>query len=439
SKDVHELIERHEAPTISAAVAPVLETRRGRRLGRRTLGHVGNSLLAWSFPFSAVVLSLLMLTLGCQSTGPTKREEIAAGWDQHRAAMKYELAHAELKQGNPSKARPLAQEAVALNPKEPANHELLAKTYIANGDFRAAEQILVTLLVDHPEADGALFLLGTIHEREQEWDLAMDDYRRAISVNDEKLEYLIALAQVQAQSGDSGAAVATMASKSAAFSTDPKYYLAQAELYREASDIKQAITAYKSALRMGCDDPAARAALGQCLHWDGAHEAALEYLTAAIRGIDAPSAALLSAYVGCLLQLDRADEAVSWFQRNQKRAMADSAPLQLLYAQALTQTEDFKAAIRAARKAQSIDPGYADAYLYEGGLLAREEKKSDALAAVEKSLRLQPNSLLAWQYYADMLEKFGEPTSAAQARGMIARLQNGESIPVGRASTAAGT
>lgn len=401
--------------------------------GRRMLGHVGNSVLATLFPFAVLTLTLLLLMTGCESAGPTKRDEIATNWDHQRAALKYELANAELKQGHAEKAKPLAQEAVALNPEEPANHALLAKTFIAAGDFRAAEQILVTLLVEHPDEAEPLYLLGTIHEREEEWDLATDEYRRACAADADNLEYVIAFAQVQALAGNAAAAQQALTASAGSFRSEPKFHLARAELYREASDLPAAIQSYKDALRLGYDDAAARASLGLCLHWQGQHADALDYLNAAIDSQDSPSSAVLCAYAGCLLQLGRADEAVGWFAKN-KKLPENAATYELLHAQALAETTDYTAALKAVRKAQEHDPGCAEAYLLEGGILARKDRQDDALAAVEKSLRLQPNNVQAWQYYAEMLEKFGEDSSAQQARGMIARLQRGEAIPT-RGST----
>ena len=115
--------------------------------------------------------------IGCESFQSDPKQEARLAWDAQRAALKYEQANADLYRGRVGDAIHLAGEAVALSPTQPAHGELLARAYIAHGDHNAARRVLETLRESHPEFAEAAYLLGTIFERQRDWDGAVDASR----------------------------------------------------------------------------------------------------------------------------------------------------------------------------------------------------------------------------------------------------------------------
>lgn len=374
-------------------------------------------LACWALPAA--------LSTGCAGLKPVKiidKQHVAQAWDRQRALLKYELSNAELRNGRVDNARGLAQEAVQLNPDAPANHELLAKTYIANGDFRAAEQILAALVVKHPEAAGGWYLLGTLHEREQGAGLAISDFQRAVEAAPDRLEYRLALCEAQADAGDLRAAMAILDADAERFRSDPTFHIAKAELRRRGGEMQQAVEAYRMALRLGSTDADARKNLGLCLNWLGQHAEAVTNLEPVLESADHPGAAETCAYLSSLLATQQYRKAVAWLARAGIE-WPQSGQFEVLRAQALAGTEDFRAALRAAQRASQLDPDLIDAYLLSAGLHARLGQERAALETLERALRASPDSTAGWELYSQLLERFGDAASAGAARERLAALQ----------------
>lgn len=364
---------------------------------------------------SAFGLGLLALLLAGCANLPNRKKEIAENWDQHRSRLKFELASAELRNGRMESARKLAQEAVNLDTESAVNHEVLAQSYIATGDFRAAEQILATLVMRKPESAQAWFLLGTLHERERDWAMVIDDYTRAWQGAPGKLEYLLALAQALSSSGESSRALALLKEQEPSFGAEPVFHVARAELHRQQDDLPQAATAYRAALALGLEDPGTRKNFGLVLNWLGQHKEALENLGPALATVAQPEAAAACAFVSSAIADGQHRRALRWMDRKDLKLPA-SAKLELLRSQALAKEESFEPALAAAQKACKLDPDFIDAQLLTAGLLAKLGRKEACLRVIEDALRMQPRSAEAWTVYAHLLERFGESDSAELAR-----------------------
>jgi Tfp pilus assembly protein PilF len=365
----------------------------------------------------------IVFCAGCNALSPTRKQEISQNWDQQRAKMKLELASAELRNGRPNQARSLALEAVQLAPTEAGNHEVLAQSYIATGDFRTAERILTALVQQQPDAAHAWYLLGTLHEREREWSLVTEEYQRAATAKPDRLDYWTALAQSQAAAGGIALGLQTLESQRARFASEPAWHVAKAELYRRQDDLKHAAESYRAALRLGLDDPGTRKNLGLCLNWLGEHEEAIEHLSRILSGQPAPEPAAACAYLSSLLATNRAKVGLKWLD-SAGPTLSVSAPVQFLRAQLLAATRDYEGALKASQMATELDPRLADAHLFSAGLLMRMDRREEALTEMESCLRLQPDNAESWQLYAQMLERFGDRKSAEIARqkaGALAR------------------
>ncbi len=373
---------------------------------------------------AALTFAALPLQLACNAPQPTRKEEIRSAWDEQRGTMKVELASAELRSGRTDAALKLANEAVALDPQRLEARELQAQVHIALGDLRTAEQQLVALVTETPDAAKAWFLLGTLHERQREWDLASDDYERAAAIEPDKLDYLAAWAQCQASAGDAAKGVQTLEREQQRFFSEPAFHAAIAGLYQSTGDLPRAIKSYRVALKMGADERTMNEKLGLLLSWSGKPDEALEHLGSLLADAEGPvDESLATAYVGALIAKNQPREALQWLRRPALKR-ADSAAMLVLEAQALAATEDFKAALDLTGRAQKLAPQMADGWLLAAGLHARLDQKDEALECAEQTLRLAPDNLDAWRIYVQILERFGEKESARIARERMGSLSS---------------
>lgn len=135
-----------------------------RRHGRRLIG--------------AVTLGAVVLTgaaLGGCSFGPTKL-------DQLRAQNTYERGVTYLSAKQPSAAMQAFQEAVTIDPKTAVYRDGLGLVLMELGRVeQAAEQFQKVVEMDELFANG-WFHLGTAQAELQQWQKAVDSYRRAISL-----------------------------------------------------------------------------------------------------------------------------------------------------------------------------------------------------------------------------------------------------------------
>lgn len=362
----------------------------------------------------AAAAAITLALLGCQSPGPTDKEQARQAWDDHRAALKYELASAELRQGRVDKALPLACEAVGLSPQQPAHVELLARTYMAKGDFRAARNVLRSLQTAHPDSAPAAYLLGTIYERERRWDLAIESYTRAVQASPDDLDYRIALAQAVAETSDSDKALGLLEEVYGQFASEPRYHLACAELCRCGGHVEKACAAYRCVLRLGVDDTAVRSSLGLCLYWAGRPEEAIDYLGPLVRESPEPEPAVMCAYAGCLLSTGEVQLAADWLNRFTSQR-PDNGQLWLLLAQARSALDDWDGATMAVSRALRLGPGSPEGLTVAAAVHLATGDIDQAAATITEALRLDPQNVEVLLLYGRVCEHRGDCSTAAEA------------------------
>lgn len=382
-----------------------------------------------------LLAGMLALAGGCAAPGPTAREAAETGWNQQRAKLKYELASAELKKGRTSEALTLAQGAVGLSPHDPAHAELLARVYMAKGDFAAARDVLLAVRRSAPGTANAAYVLGTIYEREQRWADAIREFETAASLRPELLSCRLALAAALAQSGAAASAIAALPEADERFGGEPAYHAARAEVYRRLGQLEAACAAYQRALQLGGRDLATRQALGLCLYWLGRHAESLPYLDAVARAELDIDPAAMTAYAGALLATSQPDSAAEWLERF-TTSRPELGELWLLLAQARLAIHDVPGAVQAGARALTllprsgealgvvaavrlaagdvagaetcvaqalaIEPADADALLLRGRIGEERGDKAAAAAAYRAALKAEPDNVLARELLAGL-------------------------------------
>ncbi|MBU0639303.1 MAG: tetratricopeptide repeat protein [Planctomycetes bacterium] len=365
--------------------------------------------------------------VGCQASQPTPRAEAQRAWDGQRAALKYELAEAELQHGRTGQAITLAREAVGLSPVQPGHAQLLARAYLAQGDPAAAYNVLTSLRRTHPQFAEAAYLLGVVHERQQRWDRAIAEFSAAVRIRPDVLDYRIALAQALTAAGNTAAATATLAEAEDRFEAEPLYQLACAELYRQAGLLEPACLAYERALQLGINDAAAQQALGLCQYWLGNHEAAQDYLEPIVLREKSPSLAVMSAYAGCLFAQGHLQPAADWLTRFTAQC-PDGGPLWLLLARVQHAQGDLAAAADSARQATRLMPQAPEAFLVLAAICLDNEQLAEAERAVQRVLARTPRDIEALLLAGRICQRRGTNEQAGAAYRSVLALDPGHQL-----------
>lgn len=291
---------------------------------------------------------------------------------------------------------------------------MLARVYIAKGDFAAARRVLLRVQAATPDFAPAAYLLGAVYEREQRWPQAIEAYRRAVRAQPDELDYHIALAQAVAQSEDHAAARSVLDGEFERFASEPKYHLAYASICRRTGDLAGACAAYEQVLRLGVDAREVRTSLGLCLYWSGRYREGFDCLDAVVRADREPEPAVMSAYAASLLKMGQARQAAEWLRRfTQQRP--DVAQLWLLLAQAHTVLGESSAASDAVGRALRLGADSPEALTVAATVRLSAGQPDAAAQVAQRALRLDPDNVEALLVYGRVCEHRGDCQAAAEA------------------------
>ncbi|MCH7870348.1 MAG: tetratricopeptide repeat protein [Planctomycetes bacterium] len=349
------------------------------------------------------LLLLLLIATGCATNEPTIQAEAQQRWDEYRAAVKFELANEKLRGGDVERAISLAREAGALSPDRPAHAELLAKGYMARGDFSSARRVLDAARRAFAGSGNLHYLMGVVHQRDRDWPRAGAAFAEAVSADPTQLDYHIALAQAIARS-DSAKAIVQLGSQTERFDFEALFHLALAELKRGAGDIAGACHEYDRAMELGADDHDTRESAAtfhyQLGHFGRARDL-LEPLVSAIPGAASP---LLLPYARCLMETGALDLALTLLERSVDRRR-DHTAAWLLLAEARAAAGDLTQAVTAANRAATLKPDSADAQLLLTALRLAAGDPAGAIASAASSLEANPKSTEAYLLLGRVFEQ----------------------------------
>ena len=363
-----------------------------------------------------IVLAALAVVLaagGCQSRAKSKKEATAR-WNTARAGVMYSLATDQFKAGNLEQSRKTVNQALKLDPKNPAIRVLSAKIHIEQGQLEAGELELEAARKVAPNMGEAYYLSGVVYQRWQKNQTAYEYYTAACDKAPAELAYVIARAEMLVALDRSNEAISLLQEKVNYFENSPAVRDAYGQLLVQAGRNGEAVDMFRQASMLAEDDLGLKERLAFALYHDKQYVEAADAFTRLLENEQYKGRADLLAALGqSQLHVGKPREARRSFEEATQKDPA-SQQIWLGLAKAAMESSDFKRAEMALKKAYALDKNAPDAHLLLGYLRLRQSRYKEALAAFEKASSKDPKDTVSICMVGYVHEKTGKKDLAME-------------------------
>ena len=376
-----------------------------------------------------VVLAALTIAFagGCQSRAKSKKEATAR-WNKARAGVMYSLASDQFKAGNLDQARKTVDQALKLDPANPAVLVLSAKVHVEQGQLEAGELQLEAARKAAPNMAEAYYLSGVVYQRWQKPQTAYEYYTAACDKAPAELAYVLARAEMLVALDRSNEAISLLQEKVNYFENSPAVRDAYAQLLAQAGRHTEAVEMFRQAVMLADDDLALKERFAFALFHDKQYVEAAEAFTRLLENEQYKGRADLLAALGqSQLHVGKPREARRSFEEATQKDPGNQQTW-LGLAKAAMESNDFKRAELALKKAYALDKTAPDAHLLLGYLRLRQNRYPDALAAFERASAKDPKDTVSICMIGYVHEKTGKKDLAMEYYGKALQIKPNDQL-----------
>lgn len=358
---------------------------------------------------SALVLGLAISAVqtGCTGHGKSTSEGLTLAHQrmaQIKSATKWEMANESYMAGDLERALVSVNDSLGLNPSVAKSHTLRGKILFEMGRLEEARDSLLRAEIIDPESIDAVYFLGIVHERLNQFETALTYYQKASELDPAEALYAVAIAELLIDLERPEEAQAYLTDRANVFGHNAGVQQTLGHLSMMQGDDEKAEEFFRTAFTLASDEPAiledlinsqmnlgryaeAEHNIAQLLEFDG-YEHRRDVLRMRSR---------------CLLELDRKMEARQLLieltdareGKNDLDAWMDLGALSY-------SINDMSRLRQAAQRIIELAPNQPEGYLYRSLWQRKHGDASAALTTLEKGF-----------LKAEM------PTEAYLLRGMI--------------------
>ncbi len=365
------------------------------------------------------VLLLMFLVAGC-TTQAQRRVEAEQHWNQVRARVKYQLATQQFEHGQIEAAVASVTEAIAAENSSADQYLLLAHCHLEQGQLAAARLALGEAERCAPQSPEVEYTLGLLAERTDQLEVALDHYRRARTLNDSVVDYLVAEAECLVALGRTEEALVLVNANLDRFDSDGTLELLLAHIALLLDDKEMAVHNLRLAMeRSGCGSPSAAAngcaglleECGRLLSETGRYAEAVALLRPYLEAQREVSPSLVLALGAAYLATDRVDEAKRLL-REELQHHPNLAEGWMLLARTALMTGDWMTTRRCADQLARLAPRSAPTFLLQGFVCWKQSDLRAAEEALRKAVSLDPHDRVAHDLLERVLEESGHAPAA---------------------------
>jgi tetratricopeptide (TPR) repeat protein len=364
------------------------------------------------------VLMLLLLAtglVGCvQESVKESRQSAYENWARNRAEMFAKMAGEHVRIGELDKARDKALQAVELAPDSGEYRVLLGRVLIELGKYTSAQRELEAGLADNPDNPNLPYYLGVALERQEKLAPALEQYRLSHDLDHTNIAPVLAGAEVLAQLGREGEALAMLEEAMHLADRDPAAYELAGRLALRTGEGAQAVRYVQKACTLNPRNAAYHELLAKA------------YFLNENFGMCRQSLAALRKMEGYeeqswLLRMD-GDCALATNERAEADALYRSA-CRLQPAQPDNWTRRAKVALLAGKltkvieycnEARRLEADHADANLLMAFALLRQGRSNLAVKVLHQMQKAHPKNVTMYCLMGRAYEAMGKTDKARQ-------------------------
>jgi tetratricopeptide (TPR) repeat protein len=316
----------------------------------------------------------------------------ALAWDPLNGQAYYNLTTIYDFWGDDSSAERAVARAAALSPGDACARFRLGQALAERGLEEQA-------LREWRAADAAMYFVthGQALARSGDVEGALEQYRRAISINPQLIEGYLRLGQALRRQGQQEEALAALESAAALESPmSPHRYLLQAEIYAAREEWSAALRAYQQAAALTPWEPEPHYRLGLVLAQElDRREEAIEWFQRALH-LEPDHTPSRQALAQLYIDEGRCDEAARWLAPLLERETESVAGQQhVLLAHCLLEQGRIDRGLSHLEEAVLLNPRSVRHHLLLAQGYSRAERYRDAIEAYRQVLKLAPDNAQA--------------------------------------------
>ncbi len=363
----------------------------------------------------AAMTIVLAVCAGCESHAQSKKAA-RQRWDKTSAQIKLMLAQQQAEVGNYDQAVKAVQECLNADPENAAARGLYGKLLLGNGRRDEAIRQLSFALELDKKLHESWYWLGVAAQENRDYEKAYKHYGKALSLEPTNVDYILAVADVQASQNNYSGAAKLLTQKMAALPRSVSLKVAAADLMHRMGKNEQAVELYKQAMLLTSDNETIAEALGYCYIFSGKWDEAAgifdrlfeqcedeqkKKLYLQVTALCSMNSAQYGRAVKCYSQLsvEERDNAEIWVKMGQAALGAGAPNRAFIYAQ----------------KALALQPGYSDAIALIGCAQYASGNYVAALKSFEKIAADRKNAGFSWLMRARCYDQLSQTDKAERA------------------------
>ncbi len=363
----------------------------------------------------AVVLGVV----GCSSTQPTGHEVSKKAaekrWMAVRSHMMLKMAQQQFDTGDLDQAQSSIQQAMAIDRDNPRLYVLNGRIELERGRLeRSHKWLTIATRLDPNLADGHYYQ-GVVLQRWQEWDKALDAYRKAMGLAPDNPAYLLAFAEIMIQKDQIDLAMELLKDKQAYFDQNAGIRVALGQLHMLRGESAEAVKYFRRAALLRPDEVAIQEDLARAFIQNKQHGEAVRILEKLARDPETAKRADIQRLLGeTYLKTDRPHEARDLFVKLTRQDKSD-AQAWLRLGEASVALQDDLGALTAARHAIKNDPGLAEAYMLAGLVFQKRQQLAEAAEMFDLAAENAPKDARPRVLQGIMYQRAGQKDAARDA------------------------